>query len=65
MQKANGWKERQRAKRFESLEDLRRFFDECDARQGAGGRTGLGGASARDKRFALARLAISMLLAEA
>ena len=27
---------RQRAKRFQSPEDLRRFFDECDARRGPG-----------------------------
>ena len=28
--------ERQRVERFESPEDLKRFFDECDARRGPG-----------------------------
>ncbi len=28
--------ERQRVERFESPEDLRRFFDECDSRRGPG-----------------------------
>ena len=29
-------KDRQRAQRFQSREDLQRFFEECDAREGPG-----------------------------